>query len=141
MGRLNEKGHEVLDNTPVVMPLGMKKPVDIQTMIQRQIIRALGEQQSRSGMETFEEADDFDVEDEVELKSAYELQDVPDDQPKETKKDDKAKGRRKIDSQDNGDGSKPTPGTKGDSSDGGGNKKPPKSPAQAPEDDGDDNEG
>lgn len=57
--RLDVKGHEVLDSTPLAMPTGFKRPPTIQEMIHT-YVRSASLQAEMSGMETFEEADDFD---------------------------------------------------------------------------------
>lgn len=62
-GTLNERGHEVPDPTPVAMPLGLSRPEPIHVMIQRLVRTELSQQAQQQDMETWEEADDFDIED------------------------------------------------------------------------------
>jgi len=69
----NEKGEEILDQTPVALPVHFKRPPSIQDTIKRlvgdsEVRRALRE----AHVETFEEADDFNVEDEMDFHSPYE---------------------------------------------------------------------
>jgi len=70
---LNEKGHEVLDSTPIARTVGFERPPSMQELIQRYVRTELSRQAAQAGAETFEEADDFDVDDDIELKSRYEV--------------------------------------------------------------------
>lgn len=62
-GRLDQYGNEVPDNTPVAVPAGFKHPESLHDQIRRLIqvekLNIDGEE-----MESFEEAEDFDIEDE-----------------------------------------------------------------------------
>lgn len=73
MAKYNEFGEEIPDDTPVEMPLNFTRPLSIQEEIQRSIRTELSRQAVEQGEESFEEADDFDVLDEPELVSQYEL--------------------------------------------------------------------
>ena len=73
MAKLDEKGHEVLDQTPLAIPVGFGPP----ETLAEQIRRILRTEQFRAsieaeGHESFEEADDFDVGDDFDPKSPYE---------------------------------------------------------------------
>lgn len=62
--RHNLNGEEILDPTPIALPVKFKKPLSLQEQIARfvrneDIQKAL----ARQGVETFEEAEDFDVDD------------------------------------------------------------------------------
>lgn len=70
---LNERGHEVPDPTPMAIPLGMRVAETLADQIKRMVRSELSRQAADQGAETFEEADDFDVGDEDELSSPYEL--------------------------------------------------------------------
>lgn len=71
---LNERGHEVPDPTPVEWPAGVRRPETLTEQIQRMVRVAVSQQAAAAGMETFEEADDFDIEDEDgDPTSPYEL--------------------------------------------------------------------
>lgn len=72
MARLNERGREVLDDTPVALPAKFKRQSWIDNM--REFVRQeLSRQAEGIEMESFEEADDFDVDDDPEIKSPYEI--------------------------------------------------------------------
>lgn len=65
--------HEILDRTPVSMPVGFHRP----PTLQEQMLRIIRSEQWRahmeaSGQETFEDADDFDVGDDYDPRSPYE---------------------------------------------------------------------
>lgn len=71
----DERGFEIPDPNPMEMPVNFKRPLTIQEQI-RQLIRVEASAVARnSGYETFEEADDFEVGDEPEVYSPYELAD------------------------------------------------------------------
>lgn len=71
---LDELGREILDGTPVAPPVGYKQTIplaqQIREMVRSEHLRIAAE---KSGMETFEEADDFDVGDDYDPSSPYEL--------------------------------------------------------------------
>lgn len=69
----DERGWEVPDPTPIARPVGWKEPESLQDMIARLVRGEISRQAAAAGAETFEEADDFDVDDDPELKSPYEL--------------------------------------------------------------------
>lgn len=60
---LNERGHEVPDQTPVEVPTGLRRPPSIHEEIKRFIRSELSRQAQANEMETFEEADDFEIDD------------------------------------------------------------------------------
>lgn len=68
-----ENGREILDPTPVARTVGFERPPSMQELIQRYVRTELSRQAGQAGEETFEEADDFDVDDDPELKSPYEV--------------------------------------------------------------------
>jgi len=70
---LNENGHEILDDTPVAMPVGFKRPATMTEMIRQYVKTELSKQASDSGQESWEEADDFDIGDDYDPKSPWEL--------------------------------------------------------------------
>lgn len=73
--RLDDKGREVVDSTPMAIPVGFQRPESLSETIRRLVrseeLRRLAE---RAGAETFEEADDFDVGDDFDPTSPYETQ-------------------------------------------------------------------
>lgn len=73
MARHDELGREVPDPRPVSVPHGWQRPLTLQEEIRRYIRVEMSKQAAQDGEETFEEADDFDVEDEDDLASPYEI--------------------------------------------------------------------
>lgn len=69
----NEKGQEIVDQRPVAMPVGYKKPEPLADTIRRLIRVEASEEAMRNGQETFEEADDFDVGEDYDPTSPYEM--------------------------------------------------------------------
>lgn len=71
--RLNAHGQELPDPTPIAPPIGYtrQKPLHqlIREMVQSEQLRVAAEQ---SGMETLEEAEDFDVDDDYDPSSPWE---------------------------------------------------------------------
>lgn len=69
---LDEKGYEIPDNTPVEIPsrlrLGVSRAVRMRNFIRHELSRSAAE----SGSESFEEADDFSLDDGEEWSSPYE---------------------------------------------------------------------
>lgn len=69
----NEHGHELPDATPIAPPIGyVKHPTiaeQIRDMVRSEQLRAAA---MASGLETFEEADDFDIEDDPMPDAPYE---------------------------------------------------------------------
>lgn len=74
----NAKGKPLVGNllmpdpTPMAPPIGYKKQPSMIDIIRDQIRRA-GEEASRAGFETFDEANDFDVDDDPWPESAHEI--------------------------------------------------------------------
>lgn len=71
--KYNEKHQEIHDGAPVAVPAGFKHPPSIQDIIRRAIRQEISTSAAKQGQESFEEADDFDVDDDPEIKSPYEL--------------------------------------------------------------------
>lgn len=61
--KLDENGHELLDNTPVELPLGFEHPESLEDRIRRLVRTSVSSHAAEQGAETFEEADDFDIPD------------------------------------------------------------------------------
>lgn len=74
MAKYDYLGREVPDPTPVSVPAGLSRPLSLQEEIKRfmrsEQMRIAAEAE---GLETFEEADDFDVDEDPDPLSAYEL--------------------------------------------------------------------
>lgn len=62
---LDERGREVPDPNPVEIPAGFRVPESLEARIARLIRRDISEQAEAQGMETFDEAEDFDIDDDM----------------------------------------------------------------------------
>lgn len=80
--KYDQYGRELPDPTPVEVPLAFSRPPTIQEMIKQYIRRELSNQAQDQGAETFEEADDFDVDEDSDPLSLYEIQEMLPDPPK-----------------------------------------------------------
>lgn len=69
---LNDRGELVPDPVPMAPPIGYRPQPSMVELIRKQVQLA-SEEAKRMGAESLEEADDFDVGDEPELRSPYEL--------------------------------------------------------------------
>ena len=58
-GSLDKNGNEVLDSTPMEIPVGFMRPPSIQQQIQRLVRTELSDAAGNRGDETFEESEDF----------------------------------------------------------------------------------
>lgn len=74
--QLDEKGHEIPDPTPLRLPIGFKEPESLQSQIQRMVRGELSRAASENGFETFEESDDFEIEDDdqFDIVTPYEME-------------------------------------------------------------------
>lgn len=71
--RLDDHGREVLDPTPIAPPIGWKPEPSMVEIIRAQIAgERLRQEAEAAGKESFEEADDFDVDDDFDPSSPYE---------------------------------------------------------------------
>lgn len=72
--RINERGQEVLDPTPLEIPLGFRVPESLSEQVKRLVRRQLSEAADGRGYETFDEANDFDIpDDQVEPDTPFEM--------------------------------------------------------------------
>lgn len=71
--KYDERGHEVLDTTPIERPVGWTRPPTMQEMIQRYVREEVSRAAAQAGEESFEEAEDFDVDDDPDLKGRYDV--------------------------------------------------------------------
>lgn len=81
--KLNEQGQEIPDDTPIVIHVRQKKITqfdDVRAFIKRE----LSDTAARSGRETFEEANDFDVDDDPIPQSAHEYTEEQEEADRET---------------------------------------------------------
>lgn len=69
---LDEKGWEVLDPTPIARPLRFSRPPTQLEEIRR-LMAMVSREAEQQGHETFEEADDFEVGDDYDPQSPWEL--------------------------------------------------------------------
>lgn len=60
MATLDERGHEVLDDTPAVLPVRFKRVENLASEVARLVEHAISQRADAQGFETFEEANDFD---------------------------------------------------------------------------------
>lgn len=82
--RFTEKGEEICHGIPIEIPLDFKRPLTLQEEIRRMIAVEASRAAEDAGLESFEEADDFNVEDEDEpFSSPYEVLEMYPDGPSE----------------------------------------------------------
>lgn len=62
-GILNKDGHEVLDSTPVAIPVGFRVPETLNQTVQRLVQTSVSQWAQSQGHESFEESEDFDIPD------------------------------------------------------------------------------
>lgn len=72
MAELNERGHEILDSTPCAVPVQFR-PRSYIDQVREMIKREISQAAQVQGAETFEEADDFNVGDDFDPRSPWEL--------------------------------------------------------------------
>jgi len=63
-GRHNEKGEEILDPTPMALTVGFTRPLTLEERIASMVRGEMSLASQKAGFETFEDANDFDVDDE-----------------------------------------------------------------------------
>lgn len=104
MSKLSERGREIPDPTPVAMPIGFKRPEALVDQIRRFVRRELSESAAGHGYETFEESDDFDIEDDDDYdpQSPWELN-------FDQEREERPSAKRKRESAANGSEGKPSP--------------------------------
>ena len=61
MAILNENGHEVLDPMPKSLTIPFRRPEPLHARIRRMILEAVQAQRGNDEVESFEDADDFEV--------------------------------------------------------------------------------
>lgn len=72
----NEDGKEMLNPIPMEIHPGLKRPPTLKEQIQRVLKGALSQQADAQNMETFDECNDFDVDEDpdiVDLRTPYEI--------------------------------------------------------------------
>lgn len=70
--RLDKEGREIPDPNPVEVPAGMKRPETLAEQVQRLVRTSISAHAALHGQESFEEADDFDIEDDFDPSTPYE---------------------------------------------------------------------
>lgn len=76
---IDQNGAELHNPTPVSIPIGQQRPPTLKEQIQRVLRTELSNQAASQGHETYEEANDFDIDDDDTMYSPYELQPMQDD--------------------------------------------------------------
>lgn len=71
--KFDERGRELPDPTPVSVPSGWARPPSIQDLMRQFIRQEFSRQALQDEQETFEEADDFEVDEDPDPLSQYEL--------------------------------------------------------------------
>lgn len=77
MARYDEFGNEIANQTPVAIPAGYHAAPSINEIIRQYVRQEMSKQAAESGFESFEEADDFEVDEDPDPLSAYEIPDSP----------------------------------------------------------------
>lgn len=70
--RLDENGREMPSDAQLRIPVGFKRPETLAEQVQRLVRNGLSQYAESQGKETFQEADDFDVDDEMDLHTPFE---------------------------------------------------------------------
>lgn len=68
----DEMGHEIPDPQPMVMPAGFRRPETLAEQVARLVKGAVSRMAEEEGAETFEESEDFDVDDDFDPRTPYE---------------------------------------------------------------------
>ena len=63
-GTLNDRGWEIPDPRPVEVPIGFERPESLEEKIQRMVRTHVSDFAESQGYESFDDADDFDVDEE-----------------------------------------------------------------------------
>lgn len=74
--KYDSQGRELPDPTPVALPAGRRLPESLESMLARMVRGHVSQLAEREGLETFEEANDFEIESDDEPLTAYEQQDM-----------------------------------------------------------------
>lgn len=82
MAKFDKHGNQVPDQTEVEVPLRVKRLMDhgSDAAVRRIVEQVLSQRAAAAGFESLEESDDFDVDDDGELQSPYEVNEMQADQ-------------------------------------------------------------
>lgn len=72
--RLDPDGHEIPDGKPLTLPSGFRRPETLAEQVQRLVRTHVSMEAARTGRESFEESEDFDVGDDEAPSTPYEEQ-------------------------------------------------------------------
>lgn len=86
MEKHDEAGYEYFDPTPIELPLGFKRPEPLADMLKRLVHNELSADAAAKGKETFEEADDFEVEEDPDPLSYYQVRDMEQEELREERR-------------------------------------------------------
>lgn len=84
---LDERGFELPNPVPIQKSLKIKRPPTLQEQIRRIIKTDLSNQAMSQGFETFDQANDFDIDEDPLPTSQYEAQDMIAEEPRTVKKE------------------------------------------------------
>lgn len=70
---LDKYGREIPDPKPVAIPTGFKRPETLAEQVQRLVRRYSAEKAEAEGFETLEDAEDFDVGDDLDPRTPFEV--------------------------------------------------------------------
>jgi hypothetical protein len=73
MGKLDERGREILNTEPLKIPTRLRRPATIQEQIQSAIRNQVSLDAMKKGHESFEDAEDFDVPEDEIISTPYEM--------------------------------------------------------------------
>lgn len=71
--RLDHYGREIPDPTPLEIPAGFRRPETLQEQVRRLVRTSLSQHAADAGGETFEESEDFDIDDEFDPTIPFEV--------------------------------------------------------------------
>ena len=74
VSRLDELGREIPDPNPMAMPIGFERPETLAEQVQRLVRTSISQHAALHGGETFEESEDFDVDDEIDIRTPFEAE-------------------------------------------------------------------
>lgn len=78
----DSEGREIPDPRPMAVPFGWDRPLTLAEQIKRMVRVELSREAAANELESFEEADDFDVDEDMpEFTSAYEVRDLIPEEP------------------------------------------------------------